>query len=379
MLRTKALKPVICGLMFVFAFAYPRLAAAASPKTYIYLNLLGDVIDRVNSSYVEEVDVQKLVEDAISGIMSGLDARASYINPQQLREMQVQTRGEISSVGLELTLENSIAKIIAPIPNTPASRAGIQNGDLITHIDNEGTGGLTLSQIVELIRGPVGSHVTLTINRAGVKQPLDVTLIREIIRIDTVTVNAIDYVVYIKVRSFRQNTSDQLLAEVETVKKNLGADLKGYVLDLRDNHGGLLAEFIDVVDAFLARGLILSIRGRTPEDIQRYQAKEGDITDGKRLIVLVNQNTAAGAEMVAGALQDHKRATLVGTKTLGEGSLQTIIPLGDHGAIRLTTGRLYTPSGRTIEGRGIEPDIAVLRDAENDYQLQHALQMIQEQ
>jgi carboxyl-terminal processing protease len=339
-------------------------ARAATADTYRQLNLFGDVFERVRTDYVEKPDDKKLVESAISGMLSGLDPHSSYMDAKSFRDMQVQTRGEFGGLGIEVTMEDGVIKVVSPIDDTPASRAGILANDFITQLDDEQVQGLTLNQAVEKMRGPVNSKIKLRIIRKGVDHPIDVTLVRDNIRVRSVRSRVeADDIGYIRISSFNEQTTEGLKKGIADLQNQLGDKIKGYVLDLRNNPGGLLEEAVNVSDAFLDHGEIVSTRGRNPEETQRRSAHPGDLTKGKPLIVLINGGSASASEIVAGALQDHKRATLIGTRSFGKGSVQTIIPLGSgNGALRLTTARYYTPSGKSIQAKGIVPDIEVLQD-----------------
>jgi carboxyl-terminal processing protease len=344
-------------------------ARAATADTYRQLNLFGDVFERVRSDYVEKPDDSKLVESAISGMLSGLDPHSSYMDAKSFRDMQVQTRGEFGGLGIEVTMEDGLIKVVSPIDDTPASHAGILANDLITMLDDEQVQGLTLNQAVEKMRGPVNTKIKLKIIRKGVDNPIDVTLVRDNIRVRSVRSRVeADDIAYIRITTFNEQTTEGLKKSIADLQNQIGGDkLKGYVIDLRNNPGGLLEEAVTVSDAFLERGEIVSTRGRNPEETQRRTAHPGDLTKGKPVIVLINGGSASASEIVAGALQDHKRATLVGTRSFGKGSVQTIIPLGSgNGALRLTTARYYTPSGRSIQAKGIVPDIEVLQDVPDE-------------
>src|SRR3954465_10289248 len=338
-------------------------ARAATADTYRQLNLFGDVCERVRSDYVEKPDDGKLVESAISGMLSGLDPHSSYMDAKSFRDMQVQTRGEFGGLGIEVTMEDGLIKVVSPIDDTPASKAGIQANDIITNLDEEAVQGLTLNQAVEKMRGPVGTKIKLKIIRKGQDNPLDVTLVRDNIRVRSVRARIeSDDIAYIRITTFNEQTTEGLKREVANLSNQIGDKLKGYIIDLRNNPGGLLEEAVTVSDSFLDKGEIVSTRGRNAEETQRRAAHAGDLTKGKPVIVLINGGSASASEIVAGALQDHKRATIVGTRSFGKGSVQTIIPLGGNGAIRLTTARYYTPSGRSIQAKGIEPDLQVTNE-----------------
>ncbi len=343
-------------------------ARAATSDTYRQLNLFGDVFERVRSDYVEKPDDSKLVESAISGMLTGLDPHSSYMDAKSFRDMQVQTRGEFGGLGIEVTMEDGLIKVVSPIDDTPASKAGIMANDIITTLDDEAVQGLTLNQAVEKMRGPVNTKIRLKIIRKGSDNPIDVTLVRDNIRVRSVRARVEqDDIAYIRVTTFNEQTTEGLKREINNLSNQIGDKLKGYIIDLRNNPGGLLEEAVTVSDAFLERGEIVSTRGRNAEETQRRAAHSGDLTKGKPIIVLVNGGSASASEIVAGALQDHKRATLVGTRSFGKGSVQTIIPLGSgNGALRLTTARYYTPSGKSIQAKGIVPDIEVLQDVPDE-------------
>ena len=338
-----------------------RTYSATSPNSELYrqLDLFGDVLERVRSDYVEKPDDTQLIESAINGMLAALDPHSAYLSPKHFRDMQVQTRGEFGGLGIEVTMENGVVKVVSPIDDTPAYKAGLQANDLITHLDNEQIVGLTLEQAVEKMRGPVNTPISLTIVRKGREDPFDVKITRDVIRINAVKARAEGDVAYIKVSTFNEQTHTNLVKSIEQLKKQLGKNLKGYVIDLRNNPGGLLDQAIAVSDDFLERGAIVLTKGRNNEETQRSQARPGDLTEGKKVVVLINGGSASASEIVAGALQDHKRATVVGTRSFGKGSVQTIIPLGANGAIRLTTARYYTPSNRSIQAKGIDPDIII--------------------
>lgn len=338
-------------------------ANAAASDTYRQLNLFGDVFERVRSDYVEVPDDAELIESAINGMLTSLDPHSSYMSPKSFRDMQVQTRGEFGGLGIEVTMEDGLVKVVTPIDDTPAFKAGVLAGDLITQIDGEQVQGLTLNEAVEKMRGPVKTDIVITVRREGVADPFDITITRDTIRIRSVRWREEDDVGYIRVTQFNEQTFDGLKAAIDEMTDHIGKDkLKGFVVDLRNNPGGLLDQAIAVSDAFLDRGEIVSTRGRNADETQRYNARGGDLTDGKPVIVLVNGGSASASEIVAGALQDHRRATILGTRSFGKGSVQTIIPLGANGAIRLTTARYYTPSGTSIQAKGINPDIEVLQE-----------------
>jgi carboxyl-terminal processing protease len=339
-------------------------ARAAVGDTYKQLNLFGDIFERVRSHYVEKPDDSKLVEGAINGMLNSLDPHSSYLDPKSLRDMQSQVNGQFGGLGIEVTMEDGLIKVVTPIDDTPAAKAGLRAGDIITQLDDDPVQGLTLNQAVDKMRGAPNTKINLKIMRKGVDKPLDIAVIRDIIRVRSVRSKIEDDIGYIRITQFNEQTADGLTKAIKEINEKIPADkLKGYVLDLRNNPGGLLDQAIAVSDAFLDRGEIVSTRGRDPEETQRFNARPGDLTNGKPVIVLVNGGSASASEIVAGALQDHKRATLLGSRSFGKGSVQTIIPLGPgNGALRLTTARYYTPSGRSIQAKGIVPDIEVLQE-----------------
>jgi carboxyl-terminal processing protease len=357
------------------SLARSQSASAANSEIYRQLDLFGEVLERVRSDYVEKPEDAKLIEAAINGMLTALDPHSSYLNPKHFRDMQVQTRGEFGGLGIEVTMENGVVKVVSPIEDTPAAKAGLMSGDLITHLDKEQILGLTLQEAVEKMRGPVNSPITLTIVRKGVDDPFDVKVTRDVIHINPVKYNAEgDDAGYIRVTTFNEQTTAKLQKAIEDLKQQLGPKLKGYVIDLRNNPGGLLDQAISVSDAFLDQGAIVLTRGRNIEETQRSNARPGDITDGQKLVVLINGGSASASEIVAGALQDHHRATIVGTRSFGKGSVQTIIPLGSNGALRLTTARYYTPSGRSIQAKGIEPEAVVEEELPDELKAKAALQ-----
>src|SRR5512134_3205428 len=335
-------------------------ARAATSDTYRQLNLFGDVFERVRSDYVEKPDDSKLVDSAINGMLTGLDPHSSYMDPKSFKDMQVQTKGEFGGLGIEVTMEDGLVKVVAPIDETPAAKAGVLSNDIITHLDDEAVQGLTLNQAVEKMRGPVNTKIKLKIMRKGQDKPVEVSITRDIIRVRSVRSRMEgDDVAFIRVTQFNEQTTEGLKKAITDLSAQGGEKLKGFVVDLRNNPGGLLDQAISVSDAFLEKGEIVSTRGRNAEETQRFNARSGDLTRNKPVIVLINGGSASASEIVAGALQDHKRATVVGTRSFGKGSVQTIIPLGANGAIRLTTARYFTPSNRSIQAKGIDPDIII--------------------
>jgi carboxyl-terminal processing protease len=348
--------------VLAFAFLVANGLPAASQNTnnsdtYEQLRLFGDVFEKVRADYVEETTDEQLIENAINGMLAALDPHSSYLNAKNFEEMQVQTRGEFGGLGIEVTMENGLVKVVSPIDDTPAFRAGIQPGDYIVELDGQSVMGLSLSEAVEKMRGPVDSDIKLMIQR-GDTEPFEVTLTRAVIKIQSVRSRLEgDNIAYLRVTSFSEQTDTGLEAQFKRLKEQAKGKLTGIVLDLRNNPGGLLDQAVAISDAFLDKGEIVSTRGRHPDDAQRYNARAGDIAEGLPMVVLINGGSASASEIVAGALQDHHRAIVLGTKSFGKGSVQTIIPVPGHGAIRLTTARYFTPSGRSIQALGIEPDI----------------------
>jgi len=333
-------------------------AEAASPDTYRELNLFGDVFERVRVDYVESPDESDMIEAAINGMLSSLDPHSSYLSPDSFQDMQVQTSGKFGGLGIEVTMEDGVVKVVAPMDETPAARAGILAGDKIIGLDGESVQGLTLSEAVDLMRGLIDTPIVLTIVREGRPEPFDVEIVRAEITVSPVRSRAEGSVGYLRVASFSEQTFDSVREAIDELRTEIGEDdVQGYVVDLRNNPGGLLDQAIAVSDAFLHQGEIVSTRGREAAQMQRFNARSGDLTDGKPVIVLMNGGSASASEIVAGALQDHGRATVVGTRSFGKGSVQTIIPLGANGALRLTTAKYYTPSGVSIQAKGIAPDI----------------------
>jgi carboxyl-terminal processing protease len=338
---------------------------AGRAETYRLLTLFGDVFERVRAEYVEPVNDRDLIENAINGMLTGLDPHSNYMNAKSYRDMQVQTRGEFGGLGIEVTQDNGFIKVISPIDDTPASRAGVKPGDLILALDGKTVEGLSLNDAVDKMRGPPNSAIKLTIRREGVDKPLEMALTREVIHIQVVKSHLEgDDIGYVRVTSFSEQTDSGLRKAIADLKQQAGGKLHGIVLDLRNNPGGLLDQAVAVSDDFIDQGEIVSTRARHPEDSQRWNAKSGDISNGLPMVVLINGGSASASEIVAGALQDHQRAILLGTRSFGKGSVQTVIPLTGGGAMRLTTARYYTPSGRSIQGLGITPDVDVTSSRE---------------
>jgi len=366
-----ALAGVISGALITTQLTDPLIAQETKrvKSTYENLDLFGDIFERIRSSYVEEIDEEKLIESAISGMLTSLDPHSSYMAPEDFSTMQVQTRGEFGGLGIEVTQENGFIKVVSPIDDTPADNAGIEAGDFITKVDGESTLGKTLDEAVDKMRGPVGSEIIITVVREGVEEPFDVSIIRDTIEIKAVKARSEGKTVVLRVSSFTSKTYPNLKESLEKEINAAGGleNINGVVVDLRNNPGGLLNQAIRVSDAFLESGEIVSTRGRGARDAERYNATPGDLTNGKPIVVLINGGSASASEIVAGALQDHHRAIIVGTKSFGKGSVQTIIPLSSDGAaMRLTTARYYTPSGRSIQSLGVSPDILVEQRIRSD-------------
>ncbi len=351
----------LAGASTVFNITQSYSATSPNNEIYRQLDLFGDVLERVRNDYVEKPDDSKLIESAINGMLASLDPHSSYMTPKSFKDMQVQTRGEFGGLGIEVTMENGVIKVVSPMDETPAAKAGVQTNDLITALDGTQIQGLTLEEAVEKMRGLVNTPITLTIVRKGRDEPFEIKVVRDTIRVQAVKSRLEGDIIYAKLSTFNEQTHSSLVKQVEALKKQLGADkqARGYVIDLRNNPGGLLDQAISVSDDFLEKGAIVLTKGRNLEETQRANARPGDISDGKQIVVLINGGSASASEIVAGALQDHKRATIVGTRSFGKGSVQTIIPLGQNGALRLTTARYYTPSGRSIQAKGIDPDMTI--------------------
>jgi carboxyl-terminal processing protease len=358
-----ALGGTLAGVIATTQVAGPLLAQeeARTSKVYEQLDLFGDIFERIRAQYVEEVDEGKLIEAAINGMLTSLDPHSSYLSPDDAAQMRVQTRGEFGGLGIEVTQEEGFVKVVSPIDDTPAAEAGIESGDFITHVDGESVLGLTLDQAVDMMRGPVGSEIVITVVREGEAEPFDVSIIRDTIKLTAVRTRAQGDSVVLRVTTFNDQTMDNLEDGLKKQIEEAGGidNVNGFVLDLRNNPGGLLTQAIKVSDAFLDKGEIVSTRGRNPDDGERFNATLGDLAQGKPMVVLINGGSASASEIVAGALQDHRRAIVVGTKSFGKGSVQTVMPLRSDGAMRLTTARYYTPSGRSIQALGVSPDIVV--------------------
>ncbi|CUH41965.1 S41 family peptidase [Ruegeria atlantica] len=353
----------VAGVIATTQIAGPLLAQEADRKASVYeqLDLFGDIFERIRAQYVEDVEPEELIEAAIDGMLTSLDPHSSYLSPDDAEQMRVQTRGEFGGLGIEVTQEEGYVKVVSPIDDTPADEAGIEAGDFITHVDGESILGLTLDKAVDLMRGPVGSEIVITVVREGEQEPFDITIIRDTIKLTAVRARTEGTSVVLRVTTFNDQTFPNLQEGLnEQIAEAGGLDkVNGFVLDLRNNPGGLLTQAIKVSDAFLNEGEIVSTRGRDPSDGERFNATAGDLAEGKPIVVLINGGSASASEIVAGALQDHRRAIVVGTKSFGKGSVQTVMPLRGDGAMRLTTSRYYTPSGRSIQALGVSPDIIV--------------------
>ncbi|MCV6598497.1 MAG: S41 family peptidase [Mangrovicoccus sp.] len=360
---TAAMVGTLAGGLLTTQIAGPLLAQEEKSSNSVYeqLDLFGDIFERIRAQYVEEVEEGELIEAAINGMLTSLDPHSSYLSPDDADDMRLQTRGEFGGLGIEVTQEDGFVKVVSPIDDTPADEAGIEAGDFITHVDGESILGLTLDEAVDLMRGPVGSEIIITVVREGEDEPFDVTITRDTIKLTAVRTRTQGDAVVVRITTFNDQTFPNLESGLKEAVEELGGmeNVEGFVLDLRNNPGGLLTQAIRVSDAFLDAGEIVSTRGRELTDSDRYNATEGDLAAGKPIVVLINGGSASASEIVAGALQDHRRAIVVGTKSFGKGSVQTVMPLRGEGAMRLTTARYYTPSGRSIQSLGVSPDIIV--------------------
>ena len=351
------------GIFTAVKLTGPVLAENNSDKADVYeqLDLFGDIFDRIRSDYVEEVDAKELIEAAINGMLTSLDPHSGYLPPVDAEKMREQTRGEFGGLGIEVTQEDGFVKVVSPIDGTPADEAGMEAGDFITHVDGESVLGLTLNEAVERMRGPVGSEIVITVVREGEDEPFEVTIIRDFIKLTAARVRTEGKSIVIRVTTFNDNTFDNIRDGLDKELQTAGGleNINGVVMDLRNNPGGLLSQAIRVSDAFLDKGEIVSTRGRDPEDGDRYNATPGDLINGKPIVILINGGSASASEIVAAALKDHRRGIVVGTKSFGKGSVQTVMPLREQSAMRLTTARYYSPSGRSIQNLGVTPDIIV--------------------
>ena len=354
---------VMLGAVLTTQVAGPLLAQEADRKASVYeqLDLFGDIFERIRAQYVEDVDESDLIEAAINGMLTSLDPHSSFLSPDDAADMRVQTRGEFGGLGIEVTQEEGFVKVVSPIDGTPADQAGVEAGDFITHVNGESVLGLGLDQAVDLMRGPVGSEIVITVVREDAPEPFDVSIIRDVITLTAVRSRTVGDTVILRLSTFSDQTFPSMRDQLGERVEELGGidNVNGFIIDLRNNPGGLLNQAVRVSDAFLDAGEIVSTRGRDPQDGDRFNAQEGDLADGKPVVVLINGGSASASEIVAGALQDHRRAIVVGTKSFGKGSVQTVMPLRGDGAMRLTTARYYTPSGRSIQALGVSPDIIV--------------------
>jgi carboxyl-terminal processing protease len=361
---------VMLGAVVTTQVAGPLLAQEADRKASVYeqLDLFGDIFERIRAQYVEEVDEAELIEAAINGMLTSLDPHSSFLSPDDAAAMRVQTRGEFGGLGIEVTQEEGFVKVVSPIDDTPADQAGIEAGDYITHVDGESVLGLGLDQAVEMMRGPVGSEIIITVVREGAPEPFDISIIRDVITLTAVRSRIFGETIVLRLSTFSDQTFPSMAEQLQERVDELGGfdNVNGFILDLRNNPGGLLNQAVRVSDAFLDAGEIVSTRGRDPQDGDRFNAQDGDLALGKPMVVLINGGSASASEIVAGALQDHRRAIVVGTKSFGKGSVQTVMPLRGEGAMRLTTARYYTPSGRSIQALGVSPDIIVAQPPQRE-------------
>ena len=374
-------KKFIVSFLFIFIISI-NSALSLENEIYKKIDLFGEVLEKINEEYVDEIDQSKSMDSAINGLLQSLDPYSSYMSPEIFKEMQTETSGEFGGLGIEVGMESGVVKVISPIDDTPASRSGIKAGDYIVKINDTQVQGKSLTEAVELMRGPVGSSIELTVRRQGAKKALTFNIVREIIQIKSVKADLLEKNIgYIRLTSFNENSSEQIKKEIGKLKKN--NNLKAYILDLRNNPGGLLSQAIKISDFFLENGEIVSTKGRKASENRRWFAKQGDLTDGKALIVLINYGSASASEIVAGALKDHKRAILLGDNSYGKGSVQSIIPLKNDGAIRLTIAKYYLPSGKSISEVGVSPDIMISEESndfkiktDTDNQLNYAIKLI---
>tara|TARA_Y100000022_G_scaffold77430_1_gene66812 strand:+ start:395 stop:1531 length:1137 start_codon:yes stop_codon:yes gene_type:complete len=376
------MKKSIISLLFLFHLFLIQTVYSSENEIYKKIDLFGEVLEKINKEYVDEINQSESMDSAIDGLLQSLDPYSSYMSPEVFNEMQTETSGEFGGLGIEVTMESGVVKVISPIDDTPASKAGIKAGDYIVKIDNTQVQGKSLSEAVDLMRGPVGSGIELTVRRRGERKALTFYIVREIIEIKSVKADLIEKNIgYIRLTSFNENSANQIEKEIKSLEKN--KDLKAYILDLRNNPGGLLSQAITISDFFLDNGEIVSTKGRKSSENRKWFAKKGDLTKGKTLVVLINYGSASASEIVAGALKDHKRAVLLGENSFGKGSVQSIIPLKNRGAIRLTVAKYYLPSGKSISEVGVSPDIEIDEDSdefriktETDNQLNYAIKLL---
>ena len=371
-------KILIISIFFIF---FIEKSYSTNDEIYKKIDVFSEVLDKINNEFVDDVDQSEIMDAAINGVLQSLDPYSAYLSPEMLKEMQTETSGQFGGLGIEVGMEAGVVKVISPIDNSPADRVGVKAGDYIVKINEIQVQGKSLTEAVEIMRGPVGSEIEITVRRKGVKKALIFNIIREIIKIESVKSNVLDNTIgYIRLTSFNENSSDQIKSKIKELNKN--EKVKGYILDLRNNPGGLLSQAIKISDFFLDQGEIVSTKGRKSSENKKWFAKDGDLIDGKNLIVLINYGSASASEIVAGALKDHKRAILVGENSYGKGSVQSVIPLQNRGAIRLTISKYYLPSGKSISEVGVTPDIEVAEgsddfkiNSENDNQLEFALKL----
>jgi len=376
----KFIKLILLFFLIVTSNAYAKNNVSL---LYEKLDLFSDVLEKINNEYVNEIDQSEAIDSAINGMLQSLDPYSSYMNPESFKNMNIETKGEFGGLGIEITMESGFVKVITPIEDSPADKIGIKAGDYIIKINDKQVKGLTLMQAVNLMRGKIGTSINITVRRVDVDEDLKFTIKRDKIKVREVSSSIKENVGYIRLRAFNEQSGDQLLKKIKDLSKE-NKNLTGYILDLRNNPGGLLSQAIKISDAFLDGGEIVSTRGRDKNDIKIYTARKGDVSNGKPIIILINRGSASASEIVAGALKDHKRAILLGEKSFGKGSVQTIIPLKGNGALRLTTAKYYLPSGNSISEIGVEPDIAVkenkenfkINDGKNDNQLEYALNLL---
>ena len=368
-------------IISIFFILFVEKGYAANDEIYKKIDVFSEVLDKINNEFVDDIDQNEIMDAAINGVLQSLDPYSAYLSPEMLKEMQTETSGQFGGLGIEVGMEAGVVKVISPIDNSPADRVGVKAGDYIVKINEIQVQGKSLTEAVEIMRGPVGSEIEITVRRKGVKKALIFNIIREIIKIESVKSNVLDNTIgYIRLTSFNENSSDQIKNKIKELNKN--EKVKGYILDLRNNPGGLLSQAIKISDFFLDQGEIVSTKGRKSSENKKWFAKDGDLIDGKNLIVLINYGSASASEIVAGALKDHKRAILVGENSYGKGSVQSVIPLQNRGAIRLTISKYYLPSGKSISEVGVTPDIEVTEgsddfkiNSENDNQLEFALKL----
>tara|TARA_B100001029_G_scaffold179186_1_gene187856 strand:+ start:1511 stop:2650 length:1140 start_codon:yes stop_codon:yes gene_type:complete len=368
-------------IISIFFILFVEKGYAANDEIYKKIDVFSEVLDKINNEFVDDIDQNEIMDAAINGVLQSLDPYSAYLSPEMLKEMQTETSGQFGGLGIEVGMEAGVVKVISPIDNSPADRVGVKAGDYIVKINEIQVQGKSLTEAVEIMRGPVGSEIEITVRRKGVKKALIFNIIREIIKIESVKSNVLDNTIgYIRLTSFNENSSDQIKSKIKELNKN--EKVKGYILDLRNNPGGLLSQAIKISDFFLDQGEIVSTKGRKSSENKKWFAKDGDLIDGKNLIVLINYGSASASEIVAGALKDHKRAILVGENSYGKGSVQSVIPLQNRGAIRLTISKYYLPSGKSISEVGVTPDIEVTEgsddfkiNSENDNQLEFALKL----